>query len=90
MRRYLLLGTLLACFALAGVALAQSDASVDWWIVGGGGGSTEVGGTSLRYVIGQWGVESGASGGTRVDSGFLGGAAIDLDELWLPLVLRGA
>jgi len=70
---------------LVGTALAQG--SIDWWVIGGGGGSDSADSTSLDGTIGQWVVGSDTSGTTQLEHGFWGGGVGEY-EIFLPAVLR--
>ena len=78
---------LVASLLLVATALAQTPA-IDWWVIGGGGESGEVGGTSLDGTIGQWAVGGGTSGTTQLESGFWGGGGAGSYQVLLPVVLR--
>jgi hypothetical protein len=87
-KKWTILGVLLASLLLVGTALAQG--SIDWWVIGGGGGSGTAGGTSLDGTIGQWAVGSGTSGTTQLGSGFWGGGSAEgpSGAVFLPVILR--
>lgn len=81
-------GALVASTLVAGVALAAAgDPTIDWWVIGAGGGSETVGDVSLGGTAGQWVAGTDATDTTHVDSGFWSGLAGGHD-VFLPLVLR--
>jgi hypothetical protein len=87
-RKWMILGVLFVSLLLVGTALAQG--SMDWWVIGAGGGSGTVGDTSLDGTIGQWAVGSGTSGTTQLGSGFWGGGGAEgpVGGVFLPVLLR--
>ncbi|MBE9508276.1 MAG: hypothetical protein IMY86_09530 [Chloroflexi bacterium] len=92
-KKWMIPGTLVVSLLLVGMALAAPNAhSIDWWVIGGGGGSGTAGTISLDGTIGQWAVGSGTSGATQLWSGFWGGGGaageVDLYQVFLPLILR--
>jgi hypothetical protein len=89
-KKRVILGTLIASLSLVGTTLARPQThTINWWIIGGGGGSKTSGDTSLGGTVGQWAVGSDTSGGTHLASGFWGGGTADSGEerIFLPLVL---
>lgn len=83
-------GLVIASLLMTGVALAAtSGPTIDWWVIGGGGGSETANGTSLGGTVGQWMAGSDTIDTTQLDSGFwvwvVGG-----QRVFLPLVLRQA
>jgi len=90
-KKWIFVGTLAAVLVLAGVALAEGSSAIDWWVIGGGGGSAWADRSSLDGTIGQWVVGSGTSGTRQLGSGFWGGGAVpEVAEhgLYLPMVLH--
>jgi hypothetical protein len=87
-KKWMILGVLLVSLLFAGTALAQG--SIDWWVIGGGGGSGTAGDTSLDGTIGQWAVGGGTSGATQLGSGFWGGGGAEgpVGGIFLPVLLR--
>ncbi len=88
-RKWMILGVLVASLLLVGTALAQTP-RIDVWVIGGGGGSGTAGGISLDGTIGQWAVGGGTSGTTQVGSGFWGGGSAEGpgERIFLPVILR--
>jgi hypothetical protein len=79
---------LLTTLLLTSLALASGSYSINWWVIGGGGGHAEAGNYSLDATIGQP-VTGGMSGGPyTLASGFWGGAAVVEYEIYLPIVLK--
>ena len=89
-KKWIVLGVLAVSLLLSSVAVANGALSVNWWVIGGGGGSATVGNTSLSGVIGQWMVGSHTVGTTQLGSGFWGGGAIGESKVFLPLAIREA
>ena len=91
-KKWVILGTLIVSLFLVGTALARPQAhTINWWVIGGGGGSGTAGDTALDGTVGQWAVSSGTEGNRHLASGFWGGgdAAGPADEeVFLPLALR--
>jgi hypothetical protein len=91
-KKWIILGALALSSLFASAALANGSPSINWWVIGGGGGSGTAGGTSLDGTIGQWVVGSGTSGTTQLGSGFWGGGsaagAPDKYLILLPILLR--
>ena len=52
-KKWIVLGVLAVSLLLSSVALANGAPSVNWWVIGGGGGSATVGNTSLSGVFQQ-------------------------------------
>jgi hypothetical protein len=90
-KKWMILGALFVSLLMVGMTLAPAP-RIDWWVIGGGGGSGTAGGTSLDGTIGQWAVGSGTSGTTQLGSGFWGGGSaagpVDESQIFLPLILR--
>jgi hypothetical protein len=88
-KKWVILGVLIVgLFLLAGTALAQGTPTIDWWVVGSGGGSAS-NGTSLDGTIGQSLVGSNEYGTTQLDSGFWGGASgTGGSKIYLPVIYR--
>ena len=87
-KKWAILSVLLVSLLLVSTALAQDG--IDWWVIGGGGGSGTAGSTSLDGTIGQWAVGSGTSGTTQLGSGFWGGGGAEGPSggVFLPVILR--
>jgi hypothetical protein len=79
---------LVAVLLLSGVVLAAGTPTVDWWVIGSGGGSASVNGVSLDGTIGQWAVGTSSSGPYELCSGFWG-CGEGTERIFLPLTLRG-
>jgi hypothetical protein len=88
-KKSILLAALALSLLCAGVALAAGSPSIDWWVIGSGGGSTTVGNTSLDSTIGQWLVGSDESGNLQLGPGFWGGGWDKGYRVFLPVVWRG-
>ena len=86
-RKWILLSVLGLSVVLTSATLGASTATVDWWVLGNGGGSRTFGSTSMDGTIGQWVVEGGTVGSTELGSGFWGGRT-RIPRAALPLVLR--
>ena len=78
---------LAAFLLLTGVALANVGPTVDWWVIGGGGGHAEAGAYALDGTIGQAMVGVASSGSSELCAGFWCGAAA-VYKTYLPLVVR--
>jgi hypothetical protein len=88
-KKLVILGTLVVSLLLVGTALAAPNAhSIDWWVIGGGGGSETAGTISLDSTIGQWVVGSDKSGGLQLGPGFWGGGWDESCVIFLPVVLK--
>lgn len=89
-KEWIFAGALVLSLLLASVALAAGSPGIDWWVIGSGGGSTTVGGTSMDSTIGQWVVGSDESGSLQLGSGFWGGGWDEGESYvtYLPVVLR--
>jgi len=72
---------------LAAVALANGGPSIDWYVIGGGGGHSEAGSYALDGTVGQAVVGITSSGGYELCSGFWCGMAVEY-KIYLPLVLK--
>ncbi len=70
-----------------GVALASNGASVEWSVVGGGGGRAEAGSYAVEGTVGQPVVGSATTNSSEVCSGFWCGATVEYN-LYLPLVSK--
>ena len=79
---------LTASLLVAGVALAAvTDPTIDWWVIGAGGGSGSASGISLGGTAGQWVVGSDSVDTTHLDAGFWAGV-VGGHRVFMPLVLR--
>jgi hypothetical protein len=89
-KKWMILGALAVSLLLVGTALAQGTPSIDWWVIGGGGGSVTVGSTSLGGTIGQGLVGVDSNTPYELCSGFWCGAGGGPDqyEIFLPVILR--
>jgi hypothetical protein len=83
-----LLAALLLTLVLTSIALASGSYTINWYVIGGGGGHAEAGNYSLDATIGQpaTGVMSG--GPYTLASGFWGGALAVEYKIYLPIVLK--
>jgi hypothetical protein len=85
---------LVACLLLTGVALASGIPSVDWNVIGGGGGSVVADSTGIQGTIGQAvvGVVADENDKYEICSGFWCGSEDVYDppkvNIYLPLVVR--
>ena len=94
-RKWMILVALIASLLLAGIAVAApSGHSVDWWVMGGGGGSGSAGNISLNGTVGQAVVGVDGSGDYVVCAGFWYGLGPCGEppgfSVYLPTVLRNA
>ena len=89
-RKLMILCALAASLLFASVALASGTPSIDWWVIGGGGGSITVGSTALDGTIGQWVVGSDKSGPIQLGPGFWGGGWDERYPIYLPVILRNS
>ena len=92
-KKWMILSALVVSLFLVGIALAAPNAaSINWWVISGGGASETAGNTSLDGTLGQWAVGSDTAGTTQLGSGFWGGCSptgeVDQHNIFLPLVLR--
>jgi hypothetical protein len=85
--RFLMLAALLATLVLTSLALASGSYSINWWVIGGGGGVTEAGNYSLDFTIGQPVVGVATDTGYELCSGFWCGAVVEY-KIYLPIVLK--
>ena len=78
----------IASLLLVGVALAAPNSpSIDWRVIGGGGGSASAGSTSVNGTIGQAVVGAHTSAPYELCAGFWCGAGTK-HRAYLPLVLK--
>jgi hypothetical protein len=85
-KRWLALGAILVGLLLVGTALAAPNAaSIDWWVIAGGGGQDGAA-TSLGGTMGQWVAGSDA----QLCAGFWCGVGPGEFKIFLPLVMREA
>lgn len=90
-KRWMIFGALIISLLLVSTALAQGTPSIDWWVIGGGGGSVTVSSTSLGGTIGQGMVGVDSSAPYQLCSGFWGCGGVgtgDEYEIYLPIILR--
>lgn len=78
---------LLMLILLVGGASAQGPLTIDWFVIGGGGGHAEAAPYALDGTIGQAMVGVVSSASYELCSGFWCGAAAQY-RVYLPLVLR--
>jgi uncharacterized repeat protein (TIGR02543 family) len=55
---------------LVGVIWAANGSSINWWVMGAGGGSDSAGNLSLDSTQGQWAVGTDTAGNSEISSGF--------------------
>lgn len=85
---------LVSLFLVSMVVAAPNAFSIDWWLVGGGGGRDTASGVSLSSALGQWAVGSDAVNDVQLCAGFwcvVGeqGPPTNFEHwVYLPLVLR--
>jgi hypothetical protein len=89
-RRKLSMSAALLCFLLlAGLALASGSYSINWWVIGGGGGLISGGGYAINATIGQAVVGTVSGGGYELCAGYWCGAAAVVEyKVYLPIVLK--
>jgi hypothetical protein len=87
MKRVTLSLILVASLLLAGVVLANGSPTIDWDIIGSGGGYAQAGAYTLDATIGQAVVGMSADTGCELCAGFWCRAAATYG-IYLPLVLR--
>jgi hypothetical protein len=80
--------TLVALLLLTGIALAAVTQTVDWWVVGGGGGHADAGIYALDGTLGQAVVGVDSNDPYELCAGFWCTALAVKNSLYLPLVLR--
>ena len=85
----MMLGTLVITSLLfAGVALAAAIPSIDWWVIGGSGGSASAGSYSLDGTVGQAVAGTDSNGDIELCAGFWCRPAEERHEIYLPLTLQ--
>jgi hypothetical protein len=87
-KKVVMLVLLLATLLLTSLALASGSYSINWWVIGGGGGDAEAGNYSLDFTIGQPVVGVATDTGYELCSGFWCGAAVVEYRIYLPVVLK--
>jgi hypothetical protein len=87
MKRTAILIAVVALLLLAGIVQAAVTQTVDWRVMGAGGGHAEAAPYALDGTIGQAVVGTAADTGSDLCSGFWCGAAVE-HNIYLPLVLR--
>jgi hypothetical protein len=92
--KWMSLGTLAAALLLAGMAVAAPGSpSIDWWVMGSGGGSGAANGSTLDGTVGQVMAGVDGSGDTVLCTGFWCNGELICPpghSLYLPMVLRNA
>ena len=75
---------------IAGTAFALSAPTIDWWVFGGGGGTSSNGEITMNATIGQPLVGSSSDGDVSLHSGYWVSGTVSEQEYlnYLPLVLR--
>jgi hypothetical protein len=86
-KRWMILSVLVVSLLLTGVAVAANGHSIDWWTIGGGGGSDATGGTTLDGTVGQAVVGTDSNGAHELCAGFWCGTQAAY-RIYLPMVLR--
>jgi len=86
-RMLIIAGAVLCALLLAGVTLANGTPSIDWYVIGGGGGHVEAGVYALDGTIGQAVVGTATDTGYELCSGFWCGAVVEY-RIYLPIVLK--
>jgi hypothetical protein len=87
-RPLMLLAALLLTLVLTSLALASGSYSINWYVIGGGGGPISGGGYAINSTIGQPVVGVAKGQGYELGSGFWPGAAVVEYEIYLPIVLK--
>ncbi len=87
MKRTMILLTVAVLLLLTGAVLAQGTPSVDWWVIGGGGGHVENGNQALDGTIGQAVVGVVSNDPYELCSGFWCWAAVEY-KMYLPVIFR--
>lgn len=83
-----LVAAFLCSLLLAGIALANGTPTIDWYVIGGGGGHSEAGIYGLDGTIGQPVVGTDSTGIYDLCAGFW--CRPEEYEIYLPVVLRNA
>lgn len=65
---------------------APGSESIDWWVIGSGGGQITSGNLSLESVIGQAAAGDVSSNGTKLYAGFIYG--VSGASIYLPVLMR--
>ena len=83
---------LVSLFLISIVLAAPNASSIDWWVIGSGGGSDTASDASLSGILGQWAAGSDAVGGAQLCSGFWcdRGEWAEWFRIYLPLILRNS
>ncbi len=85
----LVLLILMGVFALTGFARAAGTPTIEWWAIGGGGGSSQSGSLALDGTIGQTVVGGSSSNDIELCSGFWGCSGVPTSAaIYLPLVVK--
>lgn len=79
---------LICSLLLSRVVLAYVSPTIDWHVIGGGGGPVEAGTYALDGTIGQAVVGLATDTSLEICSGFWCGAAAAGYKIYLPVVLR--
>jgi hypothetical protein len=79
---------LLTTLLLTSLALASGSYTINWWVIGSGGGHAEAGNYALDATIGQPVVGASENGNYRIEAGFWGGALAVEYKIYLPIVLK--
>jgi len=89
-RAFLILTIGMLFLLTAGVALALSTHTIDWWVFSGGGGTSSGGDITLNDTIGQPVIGSSSGEGVNLEAGYwVSGIVTEPESLiYLPLVLR--
>ena len=82
------LAALLCGLVAAGVAWANGTPSINWWVIGGGGGHAEAGIYTLDATIGQPVVGVATDTGYELCSGFWCGVVAVEYKIYLPIIMK--
>ena len=79
---------LLSCVLIAAGVLANGTPSIDWWVMGSGGGETSAGDVTLDATLGQPVVGISRGGSISLEAGYWTGAGAMINNVYLPYVSR--
>jgi hypothetical protein len=79
---------ILTTLLLTSLALAFGSYTINWYVIGGGGGPISGGDYAINSTIGQPVVGASEGGNYRIEAGFLGGALAVEYRIYLPVVLK--
>jgi hypothetical protein len=92
-RKILIAGIVVASLLLLGVAAPDLAPSIDWWVIGAGGGSVTTGSTTLSGTAGQAVVGRNTTGSTALCAGFWcspSTGTTTVRRYYLPMVRRNS